>query len=111
MKGGILKLLGVKKKEKKKEEKSARAKQNDEKKKEREKIEKKWADMERRRKTPGYKIKNFFESRYFIKPGPYEWQMKPRVTKIYLIPIASYYINLIEYLKFKAGVPGARKTW
>lgn len=50
-------------------------------------------------------------SPYIVKSGPYEWQLKPRVTKMFLIPMATHYGGLVELLKFKMGVPGSKKTW
>lgn len=50
-------------------------------------------------------------SKYVIRPGPYENAFKERVTKMYLIPMAAYYFGLEEYLKWKMGVPGAKKGY
>ena len=50
-------------------------------------------------------------SKYVIRPGPYESRLKERVTKMYLIPMAAYFFGLVEYTKWKMGVPGAKKKY
>lgn len=41
--------------------------------------------------------------RLFIKPGPYEHNFAERITKIYLIGIAAYYGQTVDFLKKKIG--------
>lgn len=50
-------------------------------------------------------------SKYVIRPGPYESRLKERVTKMYLIPMAAYFFGLVDYAKWKMGVPGAKKKY
>lgn len=41
----------------------------------------------------------------FVKRGPYETVMKERITKVYTRVIGPYYAQIIDWLKYKSGVP------
>ncbi len=45
--------------------------------------------------------------KYFFRPGPYETNFAERVTKMYMIPSGQIYNKLVQFLKWKGGVPGA----
>ena len=47
----------------------------------------------------------------FIRPGPYESNFEERVTKMYLLPAGQLYSEVIKFLKWKMGVPGAGPSY
>jgi hypothetical protein len=41
----------------------------------------------------------------FVRRGPYETVLKERITKVYTRVIGPYYVQIINWLKYKSGVP------